>query len=133
MNTSGLFREMYRNLRGSCWVLLTAILLLSSCYYDVEEEIYPDVGCDIEQITYTDDVLPIIQSNCYRCHDQANNFGGVTLEGYDNLKRFVDNDRLLGAIRHEPGFSPMPQDRAQLPECTIQKIETWVADGAPDN
>lgn len=116
-----------------CALLLATILLTPACYYDVEEDIYPQTGCDVENITYTDDVLPIIRSNCYRCHDQATNTGNVTLEGYDNLKRFVDNNRLLGAIRHESGFSPMPQDQAKLPECTIQKIEAWVADGAPDN
>lgn len=71
--------------------------------------------------------------NCYRCHDAANNFGGVTLEGYDQLRTYVDNGELLGAIRHTAGFSPMPKNEPQLVECNIEKIAAWVAAGAAND
>ena len=104
-----------------------------ACYYDVEEELYLDTGCNTGNLTYTASILPILQSNCYSCHSQASNFSNVILEGYVNLKKLVDNGRLLGAIRHTSGFSPMPQNQPQLPVCTIEKIEQWITDGAPDN
>ncbi|RMF31300.1 MAG: hypothetical protein D6765_01995 [Bacteroidetes bacterium] len=113
--------------------LFLLLLLLSGCYYDVEEELYPSLECQVENVTYTGTILPLIRDNCYTCHDKTSNFGNVTLEGYDNLKIYVDNGRLLGAIKHEPGFSPMPQNRAPLLECEIQKIEEWIRQGAPDN
>ena len=108
-------------------------LFFSSCYYDVEEELYPDVNCDVENVGYTDTVIPILQTNCYSCHDAANNFGGITLEGYVQLKKYVENDQLLGVIRHETGYSPMPKNAPQLLECEIEKIEVWINNGAPNN
>ncbi len=105
----------------------------SSCYYDVEEELYPKIDCDTENVTYSGTVQPILAGNCLVCHSAAANTAGVTLEGYNSLKTYADNGRLLGAIKHQPGFPAMPQGAAQLPECDILKIEQWVADGAPNN
>ena len=108
-------------------------MLTESCYYDVEEEIYPIVTCDTASISFSDDVLPIIQDNCYTCHNQAANFGNVTLEGYDNLRIHVDNGNLLGTITWSPGFSPMPQTGAKLLDCEVAKIDKWIKIGAPNN
>ena len=104
-----------------------------SCRYHVEEELYPDTGCDTNDVTYSGTVLTIIENSCIGCHSQSANNGGVTLEGYSNLKVHVDNGRLLGAIRRDPGFAPMPQGQPRLPECTIEKIEAWIDDGAQNN
>jgi hypothetical protein len=109
------------------------LFLLSSCYYDVEEELYGTTECNLSDITYSTTVLPIIEDNCYRCHDAANNFGGITLEGYERLKTMVDNGNLLGVIRHEAGFSSMPKNEPALLDCEIEKIEAWVNAGAPNN
>lgn len=116
--------------------LLTIVVLVnlaSGCAYNVEEELYPSDECKTVNVAYRADVLPILENNCYRCHDAANNQGGITIEGYDNLKAFVDSGALLGAIRRDPGFSPMPQDGPKLPDCEIGKIVAWVNDGAPNN
>lgn len=113
--------------------LLCLFLSLTGCYYDSEELLYGTVECATESITYTGDVLPLIVDNCYQCHDADNNFGGVTLEGYDQLRTYVDNGELLGVIRHTSGFSPMPKNEPQLVECNIEKIAAWVAAGAPND
>lgn len=117
------------------YVLLTLLLatLFSACYYDVEEELYGTLQCNTDGVTYNGEVLSIISSNCYKCHDAANNFGNITLEGFDNLKKYVDNGQLLGAIRREPGYSPMPKNESPLLECDIAKIEKWISDGALNN
>lgn len=104
-----------------------------ACYYDKEEELYPSIECSTEDLSFQVDILPIIDSNCYSCHDATNNFGGITLEGYEELKIYINNDELLGAIKHESGFSPMPKNTAQLLECEIEKIEAWIINGAPNN
>jgi len=111
-----------------------SVFSLSSCYYDAEDELYPEIDCDTSAVTYSGTVLPIIARNCYEnCHDQASNQGGITLEGYPKLKPLVDNGLLIGAINHQSGFSPMPKNATQLPDCDIQQIEAWVNQGAPDN
>lgn len=113
--------------------ILFLSLLISSCYYDKEEELYPTTECLTENMSYQSDILPILQNNCFQCHDAANNFGGITLEGFDQLKIYVNNAQLIGVIKHESGFSPMPKNAAQLLECEIEKIEAWITDGALNN
>ncbi len=117
----------------SLYIFIMVSLIFTSCYYDNEEELYPEDTCKTDDMSYSNDIVPILEDNCYSCHDQANNQGGVTLEGYSNLKAYVDNGKLLGAIKHEPGFSEMPQDEPQLEQCQIDKIEAWIDQGALDN
>lgn len=109
------------------------ILLIASCYYDKEEELYGTAECSTDNVTFNETILKIIEDNCYQCHDSANNFGGITIEGYDNLKPYVESGALLGVIKRESGFSPMPKNEPPLLECDIEKIEQWINDGAPNN
>ncbi|MCB0621632.1 MAG: hypothetical protein KDC43_27785 [Saprospiraceae bacterium] len=120
---------------NSCAVLLllASLIFVPSCYYDNEEELYPFVECDTTAVTYTETVLPVLENNCYVCHSAAANLGGITLEGYQNLLTYVNSGRFLGAIRRQEGFSPMPQNASQLPDCTLDQIEAWINLGAPEN
>ena len=114
-------------------IALVFMVGFTHCYYDTEEEIYPTIECSTTDMSYQADILPIFQNNCYQCHDAANNFGGITLEGFDQIKIYVNNNQLLGVINHESGFSPMPKNSAKLLECEIEKIEAWINEGALDN
>lgn len=114
-------------------LLSVAALSATACYYDVEEELYPTLDCATDNVTYAGTVVPLLQANCLTCHSAAANFGNINLEGYTQVKRQVDNGQLLGAIRHEAGFSAMPQNQPQLATCNIEKIARWIADGALNN
>lgn len=114
-------------------LLVWMAFAVTACYYDVEEELYPSNQCNTANVTYSLSVVAILSDRCYKCHDQRTNTGGITLEGHANLKRYVDSGRLLGAIKHQSGFSPMPQNEAQLPDCQIAQIEAWIQQGAPNN
>lgn len=114
-------------------MLLIGMVFLTSCYYDVEENLYPGNDCSTLDMSYVTNIAPILQRNCYACHSAAANTANITLEGHGELIKHVNSGRLLGAIMHEPGFKPMPQGASQLPDCDIAKIEQWVADGAPNN
>jgi hypothetical protein len=103
------------------------------CYYDVEEELYPDNSCDTSSAMYNLNIKPVIENNCLICHSQAANQGNVVLEGHANLANYASTGQLLGAIRHEPGFSPMPKGGGKLNDCDISLIEKWVAAGTPNN
>ena len=39
----------------------------------------------------------------------------------------------MGAIRHDNGFSPMPQDGGQLNNCQLGLFEAWISEGAQNN
>ncbi len=114
----------------SCLFLIS----LQGCYYDVEEELYPDsVICDTSAVTYSGDVKAVLDNNCNSCHSQLVAQGGIVLDNYTSVKSVAGNGVLLGAIRHDSGFSPMPQGASKLSDCIILKIEKWVADGSLNN
>jgi hypothetical protein len=112
-------------------LLFCGIAIFGSCTYDVDDELNPD--CEIETVTYSRTIVPILSAQCMSCHRNSAALGGVRLEDYEDLKIWVDNGRLLGSIRHQPGFSRMPQGGPRLPACSIAQIEAWIAVGAPNN
>jgi len=109
------------------------VVVFTSCYYDVAEELYPPTNCNTGNMSYATNITPILQTNCYVCHSEAANNGNVTLEGYANVMQYVNSGQLLGAIKHQSGFSPMPQNTTPLSTCDINKIEQWMVQGAKNN
>ena len=114
-------------------VVMMIIIGFTSCYYDVEEELYSTIECFSDNMSYQNDILPIIINNCYECHSAQNNFGNITLEGYNRISQYVNSGQLEGAINHESGYSPMPKNKAKLLDCEIEKIVSWINAGAPNN
>ena len=114
-------------------LLVTGMVILSSCYYDVAEVLYPPTNCVTDNMSYATHIKPILSQNCFVCHSEAANNGNVTLEGYTNLMIYVNSGQLMGAIKHQSGFSAMPQNSTPLSDCDISKIEQWIAQGAQNN
>lgn len=107
------------------------MLFLHGCYYDVEEELYPSTPCTINGMSYQNDIVPLLLNNgCITCHGDLST---LDLNGYDDLKIYVDNGSLLGAIKHESSYRAMPDNQPKLDKCTIDKIAAWITDGAPNN
>jgi hypothetical protein len=115
--------------------LIFGMVVFSSCYYDNAEELYPSTECITDNMSLQNNIEPILERNCYVCHSVAAGpgNGNVTLEGYSELIKYVNSGQLVGAINHDSEYSPMPQNAPKLGTCDIQKIESWVSDGAPDN
>lgn len=110
-------------------------VLFTGCYYDVAEELYPMGAtlCDTSNVTYTADVLPIIQAKCYTCHSGSAPSGNVSVDNYTNLKVYADNGKLIGTISHASGYFPMPQGGNKLSSCEIATIQKWINDGTLNN
>lgn len=111
---------------------LLTIYTTSSCYYDVEEVLYPN-GCNTTEVAYSGDIAPLLDRSCITCHNDLSQNGGINLEGYENVLRQVESGKLIGAISHDPGFSAMPQGGPKLSACSISKVQAWIDAGAPDN
>lgn len=118
---------------GMLAVLSVTIFTMGGCYYDNEMELYGATQCDTTNVTYSIFVEPLISDNCYVCHALSANLGGVTLEGHAAVSIYVNNGRLLGAIKHLADFSPMPQGAPKLSDCRIEKINAWINAGALNN
>ena len=118
-----------------CLVIFSVLASVSGCFYDKEEILYPN-NCDVSAVTYSVTVTNILSASCYSCHNTANgpvNGSGIVFDTYAKLKPYATNGRLLGAINHAGGYSPMPKNMAQLSSCDIAKIQAWVTAGTPEN
>ena len=114
-------------------ISIALVSLMSGCYYDNKADLYPsNTTCDPGAVTYAGKVLSIIQSNCYSCHGSGSAQGNVNLDGYTNLKAYADNGKLMGAIEHKTGYSPMPQG-GKLSDCDIAVIQKWISEGTLNN
>ncbi|MBR9860264.1 hypothetical protein GYB22_05860 [bacterium] len=90
-------------------------------------------GCDTTSVTFSGQVSSIIENHCVSCHNDNLAQGSVKLTDYADVKTYVDNDMLLGVIKHEAGLVPMPYNQPKLDECKIRAIELWIEDGAQNN
>ena len=109
------------------------ISMLSSCYYDKEEVLYPVSadGCDTVNITYTDHIEVIMVKNCNGCHGGSFPQGGIRTDSYDDLKTISENGKLGGTVNHEAGYAPMPKDKPQLQDCDLRQINIWIENSSP--
>jgi mono/diheme cytochrome c family protein len=116
-------------------LLGTATLLLglaAGCTYSHGD---PAPACNVasETITYAGVISPIFDAHCRECHGStvANlKGGGNDFGSYTTISNYPQAN-LLGCIRRDPGFDPMPQGRDKLSDCDIQRIEKWYALGKP--
>ncbi len=114
------------------------LLSVTSCYYDVEEELYLGSTCDTTNVLFSNQVSLVLTNRCLNCHNSNNAGvigGGVDLEGYANVKTYVDNGKLLSSITHDGNASFMPKsaNNTMLPVCDINQITAWINAGAPNN
>jgi uncharacterized membrane protein len=89
-------------------------------------------ACDTTQFTYTA-VKKIIDAKCINCHSGTAPSGGLNYSTYAGLKAVADAGRLLGAITHSAGYTPMPFQQPKLDDCKITQIKKWIQSGAPNN
>jgi hypothetical protein len=114
-------------------ILVVVVVSLTSCYYDSEEDLYPAAGCSTENVSYTNDVNPILLNSCLTCHNNSDRQGNITLETHDDVLIYVNNGTLLGSIKHAGGYKAMPQNANKLDDCRISKVEAWITAGALNN
>ena len=92
------------------------------------------ISCDTTDVSYAQDVVPILQQECISCHTAGNRpGGGVTLDTYAGVRAAASSGHLLGALLHWDGFFAMPKNKPQLDECELLAIKQWVNKAYPEN
>jgi hypothetical protein len=116
------------------------LIVLAGCYYDNEEELYPEgsTPCDTTSVTFSGTVFPIIDNNCTGCHSSGAPSGNVLLVDHASISAagqipVGSYGSLYGVISHASGNSPMPKNGNKLSDCDIRKIKVWIDAGTPDN
>lgn len=102
-------------------------LVLFSC---TKEKVTPiDPACT-SIISFSNDILPIIEANCVSCHDQGNASGGYNLSTYSKIS--ANASAILGSMKGN-GYQLMPQGGPALPDSIIMKFSCWIQQGKLDN
>lgn len=121
------------------FMVITA-LFTQSCTYNEPEEVKPE---EID-VSYKEDIKPIIVANCYSCHTASSTdpekAGYAFLDNYEELKRYAltpstanaSLTKLQARLRFIE-FPGMPFKQAPLAENDILIIEAWIKAGAPNN
>jgi len=105
-------------------------LAYTGCENNNEEHLYGG-DCDTLNMTYST-IKYIFKDNCYLCHSSSRSEKGIRTDSYLLLKAAVNTNRLLGAINHLSGYTPMPNLQPQLSDCQIERIEAWINAGMPE-
>lgn len=92
-----------------------------------------NASCDTAVFTYSGAVVPLVNTFCKGCHNPASLGGGVDLSTYVSVKSVASTGRLVGSIKHNAGYVPMPQGGNQLQDCQIRQIEKWIQAGMLNN
>ena len=90
-----------------------------------------EIPCELDNITFSGNILRIIQNNCRGCHSGDNPEGGLMLVSYDDIKSITENGKLEGTAKNLYGIV-MPPDFS-LTDCQIQQIDLWINAGYPNN
>lgn len=129
------------------FIIFSAIALVSftviACSKDNEQDVTDNgsnnggsnggSSCDTANVKFSTGVVPILQANCYGCHGNGQTSGGVALDNYNTVKTRGLNGSLIGVITHAQGFPAMPKNGAKLSDCNINKIRSWINNGALNN
>lgn len=109
------------------------VFLWIGCTKSNEEELFAGSVCATENVSYQAEIVPIMQNNCLVCHSTAAGLGNIRLQRYTDLIAYIPGGLLMGSIRHDPGFKPMPQNGNRINDCDIEKLEAWIESGFPEN
>ncbi|WP_027418727.1 hypothetical protein [Crocinitomix catalasitica] len=106
------------------------IAVISSCYKDNEEDLYKDSECDVTDVSFSEDIMPIINASCATvgCHIAGGSGNGEFIN-YAQVFTKVENGSLMNRV---VTLRDMPPS-GSLTDCQIEHFEQWINDGALDN
>lgn len=108
------------------------IFIAISCRKDKVEEIVPVEEECPEERSFSEDVLPILSTNCSTsgCHDATSQSGGYVFETHQQIDEHAVI--VLAAMKHETS-SPMPQGAPKLEDSLIKTFDCWIKQGKLNN
>jgi mono/diheme cytochrome c family protein len=106
-------------------------------------------GCGGDQVSFSQQVKPILDTHCIECH-QAGGKGlevsGFSMESYDDMMRGARNGPMIiaGDVlgsnmlvlmegRADPSISMPHGAKPPVPKLDIQIIRSWIEQGARNN
>lgn len=116
-------------------LVIPILLSLTGCYYDKEAILYPDTAncTPVANPSFSSDILTILNAKCNSCHGGTSPSAGIKLDTYTEVVKYANTGSLMGSINHASGYSAMPKNSNKMSTCEIDKIQTWINSGMPNN
>ncbi len=116
-------------MKNSKTLLIIASIFLLSCSSESTSDLI-DIP-NGENISYTDDIKPIVDASCVGCHSQPPISGtSLALNTYESVKANVENDKIIDRISRNQGeIGMMPQGGTRLPDEIINLFSLWKQQG----
>lgn len=93
-----------------------------------------------EPVSFSSEVMPILEQYCWECHSEQNTELGLRLDSYEGVMAGSDYGTVI-----EPGdpdgsllidmvqSGDMPEEGDPVPPEQLEIIKTWIAEGAENN
>jgi WD40 repeat protein len=131
------------SLTGFSWLATLAAGYLTTSAAAVGEEAKP--ASSAAPVSFHHDVLPILRSQCFGCHQGSLKQGGYLMTDFEAMVRggesgsaaivpkHPDESYLLQEITPVNGQAEMPKKGPPLPEDQVALIRRWIEQGAVDD
>jgi mono/diheme cytochrome c family protein len=97
-------------------------------------------AADSKNVSYEDDVKPILRQHCFKCHGEDEQKSDLNLQSYATLLKggsggeVVKAGRPSGsvlyqAIAHEGDATPMPPNRPRIADVQLAIVRLWIEQG----
>ena len=106
--------------------IIVGFLAFLACETNVEEDLNAALDCSQVEEYYTENVKPILESNCNACHSGSSPSGSLFLDTYTTVYYAIKSGEVLDRIQREsadPGF--MPNGGQKLSVENISVIQTF--------
>lgn len=132
-------RDVGATMRSAWWPGVTPIVAVAGlAVFTLSRGAAAQVANDHSQVTFAEDVAPLLQANCQICHHEGG-IGPMSLMTYDQARRYARRIRTQVASREMPpyqydrdvGIQDL-EDDMRLSDEAIHTIVAWVDEGAPE-
>ena len=111
-------------------LILLSSLVLSSCYYDNVEELYPNASnCDVSNLDFQTVIKPIFDNNCATSGCHVAGTGRKILSTDQGILDIANDGRLSEYVLVRKDMPP----NQPLSTCEIASLKAWLNSGAPAN
>ena len=123
-------------------ILMVSFICTTGCGDQGDDPVTPNGnGNNGDQITWSEDIQPLLNDHCVLCHGQS---GELDLSTYQNavsggasgaaiVPNNADTSLIVKRIISDQTGTRMPVGGPYLSEIDIQKIKTWINAGARNN
>src|SRR5574343_166015 len=80
-------------------------------------------------LTFENSLKLVIENHCIGCHSGKSPANGYDFSNKNTVLEVVKNGKLLKAINHEAGVTPMPFMSDKISENEIKAVRRWIENG----